>query len=100
MSSAVVAPVGKTLVLQGYVIKPCSSGTAYNDSRVVLGIRGVLRTEFIWPYSPCKGREHELHKHVHGSDEQREGEAIVVGCEHPFVVQGEDCGKEEPSFGP
>jgi hypothetical protein len=29
-------------------------------------------------------------------DKEREGEAIVIGREHPFVVNREDGGEQEP----
>ena len=39
----------------------------------------------------------ELDEHVEGCDEERVGEREAVGREHPFVVDREECGEQEPA---
>ena len=72
-------------------------GQGKDDSHTVPRVCVTLGLELRRERITKETGEDELDEHMEGCDEERIGKREAVGREHPFVVDREQRGKQEPA---
>jgi hypothetical protein len=56
----------------------------------------MLWAKHAWPAKTQNGRRDRLNEHVQHGHEEWKGKSKMLGCEHPFVIQGQYEREDEP----